>query len=60
MDGNSRSADHMKRGKAHMVPLSDAALAVLKKADALLEGSEVVFPSVAGNPMSDMTAKGAA
>lgn len=49
-------ADHMKRGKAHMVPLSDAALAVLAKADALrLEGADVVFPGVAGNAMSDMT-----
>jgi len=49
-------ADHMKRGKAHMVPLSDVALAVLAKADALrLEGTDVVFPGVGGNPMSDMT-----
>lgn len=49
-------ADHMKRGKAHMVPLSDAALAVLAKANALrLEGTDVVFPGAAGNPMSDMT-----
>jgi len=49
-------ADHMKRGKAHMVPISDAALAVLVKAAALkLEGSEQVFPGTAGKPMSDMT-----
>jgi integrase len=49
-------ADHMKRGKAHMVPLSDAALAVLAKADALrLTDSDVVFPGTAGKPMSDMT-----
>jgi integrase len=49
-------ADHMKRGKAHMVPLSDAALAVLAKADALrVAESDVVFPGVAGKPMSDMT-----
>jgi integrase len=49
-------ADHMKRGKAHMVPLSDAALAVLAKADALrLADSDVVFPGTAGRPMSDMT-----
>ncbi len=46
----------MKRAKSHMVPLSDAALAVLAKADALrLEGTDVVFPGVAGNAMSDMT-----
>jgi integrase len=49
-------ADHMKRGKAHMVPLSDAALSVLAKADALrLAESDVVFPGTAGKPMSDMT-----
>lgn len=49
-------ADHMKRGKAHMVPLSDAALAVLAKADALrLVDSDVVFPGATGKPMSDMT-----
>jgi integrase len=49
-------ADHMKRSKAHMVPLSDAALAVLAKAEAFrLAGSDVVFPGVAGKPMSDMT-----
>ena len=49
-------ADHMKRRKAHMVPLSDAALAVLAKADALrLAESDIVFPGTAGKPMSDMT-----
>jgi len=49
-------ADHMKRAKAHMVPLSDAALAVLAKANAFrLPDTEVVFPGTAGKPMSDMT-----
>ena len=49
-------AEHMKRSKAHIVPLSDEALAVLAKADALrMSDSEVVFPGVAGKPMSDMT-----
>lgn len=49
-------AEHMKRGKAHIVPLSDAALAVLAKAQALkLEGSEHVFPGIGGDAMSDMT-----
>lgn len=49
-------ADHMKRSKAHMVPLSDEALAVLAKADALrLLDSDVVFPGATGKPMSDMT-----
>lgn len=49
-------ADHMKRGKAHLVPLSDAALEVLTKARAFrLVDTEVVFPGSAGKPMSDMT-----
>ena len=49
-------AAHMKRNKTHMVPLSDAALAVLAKAAALKqEGSDQVFPGVNGGPMSDMT-----
>ena len=49
-------AEHMKRNKAHIVPLSDEALAVLAKAAALrMSESEVVFPGVAGKPMSDMT-----
>jgi len=49
-------ADHMKRSKAHMVPLSEAALAVLARADALrLVDTDIVFPGVAGAPMSDMT-----
>jgi integrase len=49
-------AAHMKRNKAHIVPLSDAALAVLAKAAALkLEGSDQVFPGAGGGPMSDMT-----
>ena len=49
-------ADHMKRNKAHLVPLSDAALTVLKKAKALkLAGTEIAFPGVGGKPMSDMT-----
>lgn len=49
-------ADHMKRGKAHIVPLSDAALAVLSKAAALkMAGSDFVFPGVNGSAMSDMT-----
>jgi integrase len=49
-------ADHMKRNRAHMVPLSDAALAVLAKAKALkLASTEIVFPGAGGKPMSDMT-----
>lgn len=49
-------AEHMKRNKTHMVPLSDGALAVLAKADALrISGTNVVFPGVNGGAMSDMT-----
>jgi integrase len=49
-------ADHMKRGKSHIVPLSDAALEVIGKANALrLPNTEVVFPGILGKPMSDMT-----
>ena len=49
-------AEHMKRSKAHMVPLSVEAMAVLKKAQALRQpGTDVVFPGVAGKPLSDMS-----
>jgi integrase len=47
---------HMKRGKTHLVPLSEAALAVLAKAAALkLAGTDIVFPGMGAGPMSDMT-----
>jgi len=49
-------ADHMKRAKAHIVPLSRAALSALNRAAALkLAGSNFVFPGVSGGAMSDMT-----
>ncbi|RYD75500.1 MAG: integrase, partial [Verrucomicrobiaceae bacterium] len=49
-------ADHMKRGKTHIVPLSDAAISVLAKAEALKQaGTDVVFPGATGASMSDMT-----
>ena len=49
-------ADHMKRAKAHMVPLSEAALAVIAKAAALRQaGTDQVFPGINGGAMSDMT-----
>lgn len=49
-------ADHMKRAKAHIVPLSQAALAVLERAAALrMAGTEFAFPGVNGGAMSDMT-----
>jgi integrase len=46
----------MKRGKSHIVPLSDAALAVLKRAAALrIAGTHLAFPGANGGPLSDMT-----
>jgi integrase len=49
-------ANHMKRGKAHMVPLSEAAVEVLAKAHAFrLSNTETVFPGMSGKPLSDMT-----
>lgn len=49
-------AVHMKRGKAHIVPLSTAALSVLRRAAAFrLAGTDIVFPGSGGAVMSDMT-----
>ncbi len=49
-------AEHMKRGKAHIVPLSATALAVLNRAAAFrLAGTDIVFPGINGAAMSDMT-----
>ena len=49
-------ADHMKRAKSHIVPLSQAALSVLQRAAALrLAGSNYVFPGINSGAMSDMT-----
>ena len=48
-------AEHMKRAKAHIIPLSQASWSVLNRATALkLAGSNFVFPGVNG-AMSDMT-----
>ena len=48
-------AEHMKRAKSHIIPLSQAALSMLNRATALkLAGSDFVFPGVNG-AMSDMT-----
>jgi integrase len=50
-------AERMKAGKVHVVPLSDAAVDVLKRAAELRAGdSDLVFPgAVRGKPLSDMT-----
>ena len=49
--------DRMKDGAGHRVPLSDAALAVLKRARGLDDGSGLVFPTLlrSGRSFSDMT-----
>lgn len=47
-------AERMKAGKEHRVPLSDAALALLK-ALPTMAGTDVVFPGTKGQPLSDMT-----
>ena len=46
-------AERMKAKRAHRVPLSDAALAVLSAARDLSDGSGLVFPSGAGREISD-------
>ena len=49
-------ADRMKNGKPHVVPLSDRAVAILRQAKALADGSEWIFPAVRSRkPMSDNT-----
>jgi integrase len=46
--------DRMKMGKEHRVPLSDAALSLLR-ALPRMAGTDLVFPASRGGPMSDMT-----
>jgi len=50
-------AKRMKAGEAHSVPLSDAALAVLREAQGFVSGrvGEPVVPGIKGKPLSDMT-----
>ena len=45
----------MKAGRAHRVPLSDRAVAILREAFELSGGVEWVFPSPTGRPLSDNT-----
>jgi integrase len=44
-----------KTGKPHRVPLSPRAVAILREAEALKDGSGLVFPSPRGKVLSDMT-----
>ena len=47
--------ERMKTNREHRVPLSTGALAVLREARSLVDGSDLVFPSVRGRPLSDAT-----
>ena len=47
--------DRMKAGRPHRVPLSRQALKVLDEARDLTDGSGLVFPSVRGKVLADMT-----
>ena len=51
-------ADRMKAEKAHRVPLSDQALAILRDAWELTGGEGLVFPAPKGGAISDMTLLG--
>ena len=49
-------ASRMKAGKEHVVPLSDAALVILKKAAGFGKSAKAtIFPGKAKRPLSDMT-----
>ena len=47
-------AERMKTGREHRVPLSGRALAVLREAQRLADGSGFVFPSAGGRPLSEV------
>lgn len=48
-------AARTKTGREHRVPLSSRAVEVLRKAKPLGDGTGLVFPSMRGKPLSDMT-----
>lgn len=48
-------ASRMKMKRPHVVPLSPRALEVLADAEALRGDGDLVFPSMRGKPLSDMT-----
>lgn len=48
-------AARMKMKRAHRVPLAPRAVEILREAEKLAEGSGLVFPSLRGKPLSDMT-----
>ena len=45
----------MKAQREHRVPLSERAVQVLTEAQALADGSGLLFPSATGKPLSNMT-----
>ena len=47
-------AERMKTGREHRVPLSAGALAVLRAARGLTDGSGPVFPAARGGPLSEL------
>ena len=47
--------DRSKQKRPHRVPLSERANAILIEAEAQRDGSGLVFPSLSGKPLSDMT-----
>ena len=47
-------AERMKTNREHRVPLSSEALAVLREARTLADGSRLVFPSARGRPLSEV------
>lgn len=47
-------AEHMKAGREHRVPLSKAAMQLLRKLPRFTD-SELLFPGTKGQPLSDMT-----
>lgn len=47
-------AERMKAGKEHRVPLSSAVLSLLRELPRI-SGSDLLFPSSKGTPLSDMT-----
>ena len=49
------SPERMKTKRAHRVPLSDRALAILTEADDFADASGLVFSSPRGKPLSDAT-----
>lgn len=48
-----RPAEHMKSRKAHDVALSEAAIAILERAEAFRDKSGLIFPNSKGKPLSD-------